>query len=393
MYRQFDRWPSIIRWLTLSLSLLVSRQAFGGEYLLDSVFGPTALYFVLNDAAVREELVVSDSQSVLLKRVLEEHHSAIAAAMRRAREMRMPGEAVDSKSEVLALNRTILPAIEQILTDEQFLRLQQVVYQKLIRRYEMKPLQYANVVKAIQLSNDDLVALDRIRKKEFTAWSGRASELREQHNKTIHGILTPEQHSRFNEIYGEPADAPVMGLSLTDRVDIEFRRRCPRLYLLCSDGIRDDVELIDDQYAEIKVMQDRFFDREEELGRERRDLPTGERSKYLAQKFDELAQSCIAEEEKILLPHQIRRLNQIVFQVQSLEKDLMIIPLMRESVAEALNLSDDQRKRLYAEYTDGEKRLSHELDIIWKQTLRTVIESLTPDQQARYHRLVGKPFE
>ncbi|MBC8355694.1 MAG: hypothetical protein H8E66_27260 [Planctomycetes bacterium] len=374
-------------------SALSPTQVNGGEYLLDPVFGPTALHFVLVDPAIREELAVTDVQIAQLEQTLVQYRNANFAAMKRSIDQRADGEVVDRKSAILALNRTIHPALTQTLSEQQFQRLQQVCFQKLIRMHEMRPLLYADFIAALELSNDEMIALDRARRVEINKLSEHMSQLNTMHNNRIDQILTAEQQSRFKELYGDPYDLTMSGVSLSNTVDKEFALRCPRLYLLCSEAIRREVELIDEQYPEIKKLQDRFSTRERELKRERRDLQPEARSEYLAKAFEELAQSCMKEEGSILLPHQIRRLNQIVFQVQSSEKDRALTPLTRETVASALNLTDDQRNRLNTEYTEGAERVADELNGSWKQALRTVIESLTPDQQARYHHLVGKPFE
>lgn len=96
-------------------------------------------------------------------------------------------------------------------------------------------------------------------------------------------------------------------------------------------------------------------------------------------------------EQQILLPHQMKRLRQLIFQVRLAQ--YAPSPLRSPLVAETIGLTAAQQAKLFKTMEEQRAKTQMKKDALWKEVLATCVESLTPEQRARYHRLVGKPFE
>ena len=94
--------------------------------------------------------------------------------------------------------------------------------------------------------------------------------------------------------------------------------------------------------------------------------------------------------DEILLPHQQKRLKQLLFQVVSQRQGGE--PLRTPVVARAIGLSQREHKALIDQLNIEAKRAAKKRVDVWEDVFRTCIEALTEEQQATYYRLVGKRF-
>jgi len=62
-------------------------------------------------------------------------------------------------------------------------------------------------------------------------------------------------------------------------------------------------------------------------------------------------------------------------------------------MAEALQLTATQKRIIAQQLIEERKKARIEETKLSDDVLRTCIKALTPDQQAAYYRLVGKPFD
>jgi hypothetical protein len=161
--------------------------------------------------------------------------------------------------------------------------------------------------------------------------------------------------------------------------------------------VRKELELVKDQddqlsalYADNRLEERRILSKRE---RERvqavpRGLPeVGPPDKEL----EALREQYDMKVAEILLPHQVKRLRQLDFQLRvRIESH---IPLLSKTAANAIGLTDEKQEELHEAYLRESAVVREEKDRLYYEALDELIGSLSIDQQKRYHLLVGKRFD
>jgi Spy/CpxP family protein refolding chaperone len=172
--------------------------------------------------------------------------------------------------------------------------------------------------------------------------------------------------------------------------------------LIGIEQVQKELELADEQKAEIKKLTDEMQERTRAAFAGVRDLSEEERRA----KFEEMAkegEARLAEAKKkideVLLPEQRERLDQIVLQVQGTQA------LATEAVAAKLSLSDEQKKKIEeVQEAQGEKMRElreagrdgggrEAFDKLRTETQEKVNAILTAEQKEKLAQLKGKAFE
>lgn len=166
------------------------------------------------------------------------------------------------------------------------------------------------------------------------------------------------------------------------------------LSLLRSKTIRSELELVDEQIAEINELYGRASSMVNFYAKSA--LSQSEQDRKAA--WAELHRKVAEHEAKglgILLPHQRKRLDQVILQIQSRSKETAA-GLTHKRLAEQLKLSGEQSTDIREE----EAKLQERLDELNKEVARLkeearakVLSNLTAEQRARYHDLLGEPIE
>jgi Spy/CpxP family protein refolding chaperone len=172
--------------------------------------------------------------------------------------------------------------------------------------------------------------------------------------------------------------------------------------LIGSEQVQKELELADEQKAEIKKLTDEMQERTRAAFAAVRDLSEDERQA----KREEMAkegEARMAEAKKkideVLLPEQRERLDQIVLQVQGTQA------LATEAVAAKLSLSDEQKTKIKeVQEAQGEKMRElfqggrdgggrEAFDKLRTETQEKVDAILTAEQKEKLAQLKGKAFE
>jgi Spy/CpxP family protein refolding chaperone len=163
------------------------------------------------------------------------------------------------------------------------------------------------------------------------------------------------------------------------------------LGLLQNASVRKELELLDDQIAEIGKAAEASSARARELfaNGDFRNLSEEERSA----KFAELREATQKEVDKILLPHQSERLKQIEFQISINRGGRGGVFSVNDELAEALDISDEQREKIGETAEQVAEELRAKLRELQEEARAKILATLTPAQQAKYKQLVGEPFE
>jgi Spy/CpxP family protein refolding chaperone len=106
--------------------------------------------------------------------------------------------------------------------------------------------------------------------------------------------------------------------------------------------------------------------------------------------FEQSNQALRNELSQILLPHQLKRLDQLQMQMRMRGGTMA---LFGREVAQELGITDDQREQLRPQVEGIERETQRKIAEIRRQAQQQVISLLSPDQQAKFRDLVGDPFE
>lgn len=168
--------------------------------------------------------------------------------------------------------------------------------------------------------------------------------------------------------------------------------------LLMNEEVRKEIELLEDQESDLRAMGEEIRDEiREEMGdmfRGMRDLSPEEREARMEDiraRMDEVRKEAEGRMAKILLPHQVERLKQIEVQ-QQIQREGGAA-LAEGSLAEKLNLSDEQKAQMTAKAAEARKELEEKIRQARQEAQEKILSILTPEQRAQYDAMVGTPFE
>ncbi|MBC8356770.1 MAG: hypothetical protein H8E66_32745 [Planctomycetes bacterium] len=274
---------------------------------------------------------------------------------------------------------------DEVLRPEQSARLQQIVLQQSIRYVGVLVLQSDTFAELLGLNDEQHVAWKVVLQREHKRLN-EAGEIRVANRaEVIDAILTDLQQAKFDNIYGERYRAGSLPAPNEDKGLLGRIPWSANVNLLRFANVRKELEVIEEQHKQLQELLTTFADNYEAA---QRDDLKGLELKNLVALLVEREQSQLP---KILLPHQLKRLNQLVFQaaVYRYRRD----PLRSPIVAEALALTKRQQKELSQKLDEYDAESKLKRDERWKNALEACINALLPEQQARYYRLIGKPFE
>ncbi len=163
--------------------------------------------------------------------------------------------------------------------------------------------------------------------------------------------------------------------------------------VLMREEVRKELELVDEQVADLQKLGEGRRERMGEMFAGLRDIEDREER---GQKFRELMEKAQAEldEEigKILLPHQMKRAKQLAFQ-QRLRGGAGRALTGGGSLAEELGISEEQQEKLREANERLEQELRQKVAELRNEAQEELLKLLTPKQQAKFKELVGEPFE
>lgn len=169
------------------------------------------------------------------------------------------------------------------------------------------------------------------------------------------------------------------------------------LDLLARVDVQRELDLLDEQLLALEEYRAAFAeDQRERLRHLLGEMRTGNIDhKQLRDRLqDEMMRASRAAREKIhqvLLPHQIKRLDQIDMQRRIRSGGLNVVGA--REIAATLNISDDQREKMHAMNERAEAELRRRMAELRAGMQRQILEMLTPEQKLKLQDMVGPPFE
>lgn len=160
--------------------------------------------------------------------------------------------------------------------------------------------------------------------------------------------------------------------------------------LLSSESVQKDLELTEEQLESIKELgENRGRGDREAMRAEMEGLSQEERM----EKFQEMMKTRNEESLKslgeILLPQQMERLAQISAQASARGGARSLVS---GTLAEKLNITDEQKEALQAKAEELQKSLDAKIEKLRSQMQDELLAELTPEQQSQFKELMGEKF-
>lgn len=372
-----------------SLSAPQLGQCQGITKFPDSFFGTSSLRTLSEYSVFQEEIDATSEQVAQASATVKEFRSKIRAIAGQARSLGNDKANRMFKEEHARQAEVAESRLRAILRPKQYLRLRQIVLQRYVKLLGVQILLSDSIVKELGLSAEELATWKQVITKQEKRQLDELKLLYEARLELEQKHLTPAQRAKFQEVYGErfaKGDRTLPPVHTNPPPEIGSH-----LELLVYPEIRNELEVIDEQHEKIKKLVDEIYDEHRELrALQRRHGKDKEAVKELEARVTALHDGVPKILDDILLPHQQKRLQQLLFQVVSQRQGGE--PLRTPVVAEAIGMSQRQYKELIAKLDGEAKRAAKKSVDVWNDVFRTCIEALTEEQQTTYHRLVGKPF-
>jgi hypothetical protein len=363
------------------------------ESLPIGFLGMVPLEAICRYPAIRAEIRMTEEQRIRANQLLSEYAAKWRETATQARNMPAE-EATPYKQKEMDQYRAGIPhELKGLLEADQHARLQEVTLQMQIRHLGLRFLNARPIKEVLGLSSAEAESWRLVLEREEQRRKELDEALFTERAEAILSILTREQRDKFDLFYGEPYSKRWSHLpSFTYDTTLKMLEWGPSLDLIRFSDNRGELEVIDEQYERITVLLTNYYRQFQSLRREfnrsRRDeLRKVEIRKAIVTLQEESEQQL----RQILLPHQFRRLEQIIYQARVHEQ--VVEPLLSPLMADALTLTDLQREKIRTTILEKNDAARTKKDELWREVLSTAIESLTPEQQAKYFRLVGRPFE
>jgi Spy/CpxP family protein refolding chaperone len=151
------------------------------------------------------------------------------------------------------------------------------------------------------------------------------------------------------------------------------------MFLLNDENVQKDLEIVDSQKEKLEALQTKI---REEM---RAMFQGGERPDRDAMR--EKMEGFQKEMNDILLPHQKDRLKQISVQSR------LRFGNTSDAVGDALELTDEQKEDLRKKEREISTEMNKELAKIREKYRDKLLETLTPEQRAKWKQMVGSPIE
>ena len=167
--------------------------------------------------------------------------------------------------------------------------------------------------------------------------------------------------------------------------------------LLMSEGVQEELDLVEDQVAEIEELN-------EQMRTEMREMFMGMRDQWQSEdreamfekmrnKMKELNDSFDSKTKEILLDHQMDRLQQIRFQSEARRRGGATGGNLPQSLIEKLKITDEQLEELKAKAEEVKKKMEEKMAKLRKQAEEEVLSVLSKEQQEQYKKLMGDTFQ
>ena len=160
------------------------------------------------------------------------------------------------------------------------------------------------------------------------------------------------------------------------------------LGLLSDESVRKELEMVDEQFADLQKANEEIQKR---VAQQLRELDLTD-MKTAAQQILAIRDQSENDLQSTLLPHQMKRLRQIVAQNQLRRRSLIEL-LISEPWKTQLEISDDQAVKLRKTEKEIQEELEREIAELREKAQKRLLRVLKNKQQQQVEELIGDVFE
>lgn len=159
------------------------------------------------------------------------------------------------------------------------------------------------------------------------------------------------------------------------------------LGLLANPRIREDIEMVDDQYREF---QERQRTLQKEMADQLRQIDFTD-TENLPSQIKEIRDSAEREMNELLLPHQVKRLRQLRMQSLLQRRDLVQV-LTADPIKSDLKITDEQAQELREYQVQMQEDIQREIAKIQDKARSRLLSKLDPSQKKEIEDMIGETF-
>jgi hypothetical protein len=171
--------------------------------------------------------------------------------------------------------------------------------------------------------------------------------------------------------------------------------------LLQQPNIRRDLELTQDQIDQLSKIRQRHESLIKDVMTEYRQLARSmepaERAAFmkdLAAKRKQSQEEMETEVGEILLPFQLKRMEQIKVQNQIARLgESSASPILHPMFRDKLNLTKEQEERINAKMAEVKKQLDEDIAELRRKAANEILNELTDEQRKTYNEMIGEPIK
>ena len=161
--------------------------------------------------------------------------------------------------------------------------------------------------------------------------------------------------------------------------------------LLENDGVRDEIEMLDYQFEEIKNSSHEVSAEMTEAIRDWVNQPDNLNAGLIKKRLRRIRENAEAKLDELVLPQQQTRLRQLLMHGRLMREPTDRV-LTTGAVADELELSERQIKDLRSKWREIEKKLSKDIAELRAKARKELSRHLKPDQQQKFDELFGEDF-
>jgi hypothetical protein len=159
------------------------------------------------------------------------------------------------------------------------------------------------------------------------------------------------------------------------------------LGLLSNPRVREDIEMVDDQYREF---QERQLALQREMADQLRQIDFTD-TENLPSQIKEIRNSAEREMNELLLPHQVKRLRQLRMQSLLQRRDLVQV-LTADPIKSDLEITDEQSQELRDYQVQMQEDLQREIAKLQDKARSRLLSKLNPSQKRQVEEMIGDTF-
>ncbi|GEM_PF-1739907 len=222
------------------------------------------------------------------------------------------------------------------------------------------------------------------------------SETQQDGEPTVGGTIVMSAGAQIG------ADGPVFGsveIFSSDGNQMIMPMRSPMVdtnnwsSLLNLPEVREELEIVDDQFEEISAARNRL---EKDLKSRINEMITSgfdpSKAKDLGETIKEQRAAIDSELQQMLLPSQVERLKQLALHIRMKQAGAVGV-LSSKEVMEELEMNEEQLEALKKKAEELKKELDEKYEVMKKKAQEELLDELKPNQRKKLEALMGANFD